>query len=673
MTWTFEIDDKPSKTDIEAAKEGTVNRRGGVCLLTGAPMPFTHIRTEGKAGRIGVRLMAIVAEGQTGRVYLPPDEKHVKIAQAPPPDLPELEQDLPNNPRDFKTPNYGMSQWKDLFTSRQLVALTTFSDLVTTAREQVLTEAKMHWSGEYVDDARRLAEGGLGPLAYADAVATYLGFAVSKATTRSCSLTIWEPGMGRLAGAMGRQAMPMVWSFAETNPLAGAGGDIGGTAVSVAENLDNLGIGSVGSIREAGAQDNQYPEHVVISTDPPYYDNIGYSDLSDFFYVWLRRTLSTIHPDLFRRVTTPKKEEFVATPYRARRAIGQSDESWAQLSAADRAEAFFMDGMKLALSSIAKATTDTPTSIFYAFKQSEIAADGVTSAGWATFLQAVTDSGLAVDGTWPMRTEATNALKKDMNALASSIVLICRRRTPEVSIITRADFLRALRREMPEALAEIGRAGVGPTDIQQAAIGPGIGVFTRHASVLNTDGTLMLVKDALKLINQVREEITSHADADYDSETRFALDWFAAKGFDKGRSGEAINMTNAINISLGAMVVSGFFEASGGSARLLTRSELPEVWDAAKNGTIWEACQHLVKRLTAEDGGIESAAALYNRLGALADPAHALARRLYDICEQRQWATEGRVYNQLHQEWDVIEKRAVELAETGNRSDLFSN
>lgn len=331
--------------------------------------------------------------------------------------------------------------------------------------------------------------------------------------------------------------------------------------------------------------------------------------------------------------------------------------------------------MKKALTGIAKASADVPATIYYAFKQSELSEAGVTSAGWASFLQAVTDSGLAVDGTWPVRSELSNRMiASGTNALASSIVLVCRRREITASTITRADFLRALRREMPPALAEIRRAGVGPTDIQQAAIGPGIGIFTRHAHVLNTDGTPMLVKDALKLINQVREEITSHGDADYDSETRFALDWFAAKGFEKGKSGDAINMTNAVDISLDGMNAAGFFEAHGGSARLLKRSELPDDWDpiADKAPTVWEACQHLIKCLTAEAGGIDKAAALYNQLGALAEPAHALARRLYDICEQKQWASEGRFYNQLHKEWDAIEKRAAELAAAGGRRDLFS-
>lgn len=450
----------------------------------------------------------------------------------------------------------------------------------------------------------------------------------------------------------------MAWNYAETNPLSGAGGDIAGTAHAIFEVLEKLPAVSVGSIRPATAQTNAFPSQLLFSTDPPYYDNIGYADLSDFFYVWLRRSLVDIHPDLFRRVVSPKSDELVATPFRH--------------GGRGEAEKFFLEGMKLALAGIAKATADIPAAIYYAFKQSEVAEDGMTSAGWASFLQGVVDSGLAVDGTWPMRSElASRARGHNSNALASSIVLVCRRRDTGASTITRADFLRSLRREMPDALAEIRRAGVGPTDIQQAAIGPGIGIFTRHAQVLNTDGTTMLVKDALKLINQVREEITSHGDADYDSETRFALDWFTAKGFEKGRSGDAITMTNAINISLDGMNAAGFFEASGGDARLLKRSELEDDWDPTTDRTtVWAACQYLIKRLTAEDGGVDAAAILYNRLGALAEPAHALARRLYDICEQKQWASEGRVYNQLHQEWDVIEKRAAELAET--RTDLFS-
>jgi putative DNA methylase len=423
----------------------------------------------------------------------------------------------------------------------------------------------------------------------------------------------------------------------------------------------------VSLILEGDAARNRFQPGTVFCTDPPYYDNIGYADLSDFFYIWLRHSLGSAHgrsgiwPDLFRRVSTPKTEELVATPYHH--------------GGRDAAEKFFMDGMRVALTGIRNSTTDQPVVLYYAFKQSEDAEDGITSAGWATFLQAIIDCGLAIDGTWPMRTELAGNLKKTVNALASSIVLVCRRRGPSAMTVTRADFLRALRRELPAALAEIRHAGVGPTDIQQAAIGPGIGIFTRHAQVLNTDGTSMLVRDALKLINQVREEITSHGDTDYDSETRFALDWFAAKGFNVGSSGEAINMANAFNLSLEAMNAAGFFEAAGGKARIKKRNELPNSWDprTAKRATVWEACQHLIKRLNAEDGGIDTGAALYNRLGALAEPAHALARRLYDICEQKQWAAEGRFYNQLDQEWEAIERRAAALVETRQERDLLSS
>lgn len=398
----------------------------------------------------------------------------------------------------------------------------------------------------------------------------------------------------------------------------------------------------------------------MIATDPPYYDNIGYADLADFFYVWQRRTLALLHPDLYRRVATPKTEELVATPYRH--------------NGKEEAESFFLDGMGKALSGISRVSDSAPTTIYYAFKQSETSEDGVTSAGWASFLQAVVNSGLIVDGTWPMRTELATNLKKGMNALASSIVLACRRRETMAAAITRADFLRALRREMPAALADIRHAGVGPTDIQQAAIGPGIGVFTRYAQVLNTDGSPMPVKDALKLINQVREEIMSHGDAEYDSETRFALDWFSAKAFDKGKSGDAILMANALGLGLGDLERTKFFVADAGVARLLARSELADGWDPklANPATVWAGCQFMVKRLTAEDGGVDAAAALYKRLGALAEPVHALARRLYDICEQKQWAAEGYVYNRLHLEWSAIEKRAAALAEAGDAHDMFS-
>jgi putative DNA methylase len=498
----------------------------------------------------------------------------------------------------------------------------------------------------------------LGPVAYADTVACYHSIILGRMIGYSCSLTSWLPKDSALRHAMPRQAIQMMWETAEANPLGKSSGDFETCTKAVAAYLDQFNgpTNATISLRDACSEQTNVS---MVCTDPPYYDNIGYADLSDFFYVWHRRTLGSILPELFRRVITPKSEELVANPYRH--------------GGPDVAEAYFMEGMAKALKGLVERCTEWPTTIFYAYKEQELAKDGITSAGWASFLEAVIRSGFAIDGTWPIRSEGSQrANSNDANALSSSILLVCRLRRNSEPAITRADFLRALRREMPAALEEIRRAGIGPTDIQQAAIGPGIGIFTRYSGVLSADGTPVSVRDALKLINQVREEIASTGDADYDSETRFALDWFANKGFEKGKSGDAIVMTNAVNISLGGMNAAGFFEARGGDARLLKRSELPDDWDPAADArsTVWEACQHLIKRLTAEDGGIEAAATLYNRLGGLADSAHALARRLYDICEQKQWASEGRFYDQLHQEWDVIEQRAAALAET--HVDLFS-
>jgi putative DNA methylase len=657
MTWRFEVKEKPTAAEMEAARKGTKAARGAnfVCLLTGTAIDDKHVKSEAKAGRMGAALMAIVAEGKKGRIYLAPQPEHVKAANLKRPEVPEIEQPVPERLTGGTCYGYGLDRFDKLFTPRQLVALTTFSDLVGKAREKVLAHAKAHWSGPYVDDSSLLAEGGLGPTAYADVIATYLGFAVDKVSEGSNSLCTWSPLPTKLhvVSSFGRQALPMVWDFAEANPYANSSGNLERMALLIAKVLETSLVSGAGCgvVEPKNASENRFPSGIVVSTDPPYYDNIGYADLSDFFYVWLRRGLQTVHPELFRRVLTPKAEELVATPYRH----GGKEE----------AEAYFLSGMKKALIGITQASTDVPTAIYYAFKQSEASDEGITSPGWATFLQAIVDCGLSVDGTWPVRTERSGGFRnKDANALASSIVLVCRRRDPVAPTVTRADFLRALRREMPEALAEIRRAGVGPTDIQQAAIGPGIGIFTRYAQALNTDGSPMPVKDALKLINQVREEITAPAAGDYDNETLFALDWFAAHEFKKKGSGIAITMTNAVNVSLDGMNDAGFFTARNGDARLLKRDELPDDWDPAKdkNATVWEGCQHLIKRLTAEDGGIDAAARLYNRLGRLAEPAQALARRLYDICEQKQWDAEARFYNQLHQEWPAIEKRAAELA-----------
>ncbi len=661
LKWSFEIDTKPTPSAVVVAKKGTKTARGAnfTCLLTGAAIDDTHVKNEAQAGRLSSTLMAIVAEGQRGRVYLPPNDAHSRAAAVVRIEVPEIDQPMPKNPRWFAPPDYGMPNYIDLFTPRQLLALTTFSDLVSDARGKVLADAIAHWSGKNTDDVRSLAEGGLGPTAYADAVCVLLSIALGRVVLYGSSLCRWLVKDNAMASAIPQKALEMTFDFVEGNPLEKSSSGIVTCSEAVASCLEHVTPVVPARIEQQDIQRSGFCHDVAVATDPPYLDNVGYADLSDYFYLWHRRTLRSVLPDLFRRVSTPKTEELIAS---ASRHDGKNN-----------AEAFFMTGMTSALTNIEKlARIDLPLTIFYAYRQSSTDADGQSSAGWAAFLQALLDSGNAVDATWPLRTENTSALKNDVNALASSIVLVCRRRDSSASTITRADFLRSLRREMPDALAEIRKAGVGPTDIQQAAIGPGIGVFTRYAQVLNTDGTPMMVKDALKLINQVREELSSTSDANYDSETRFALDWFTAHGFGKGKAGDAINMTNAVNIALDTVKGAGFFFAEGGVARLLERKDLPDDYDPAKDTTptVWEACQHLIKRLTAETGGVDAAAALYNRLGSRAEPAHALARRLYDICEQKQWAAEGYVYNQLFQEWSAIEQRAAKLAD-GGEPDLF--
>jgi putative DNA methylase len=662
--WRFEVKTGAlSKADEKLRAEGTKSGRAMFrCVLTGANIGGAYIDEEAQAGRMSARLMAIVAEGQRSRTYLSPVLDHERAAELALRHVEEHgdEMDLPRQKcrgtfaSNAQGRRYCFKTFADYFTARQLIALTTFSDLVSEARDRVLADAR---TAGLADDDAPLHAGGSGMTAYADALATYLAFAVSKSSTRSCSLAIWEAGMGRLAGAMGRQGLTMQWSFAETNPIAGAGGDIAGTAVSVAENLQNLGIGGVGSIKNLVAQKNTYStEPVLISSDPPYYDNIGYADLSDFFYVWLKRSMSSIWPALFRRLITPKDEELIATPYRH--------------TGRDEAEVFFMKGMGEALNAMRKAATDqAPLAIYYAFKQSEVAQEGITSAGWASFLQAVVDAGLGVDGTWPIRTEATNALKANMNALASSIVLVCRKRAVNAPVAARAEFIRVLKRELPDAIDDIRKAGVGPVDMQQSVIGPGMGVFTRYGKVLEDDDSAMSVKTALSLINRVWEEIENDLDTNFDPETQVALAWFASYGFDTRSSGELITLANAKNIPISALFSSGIFADLQGKAGLIKRDDLPRDWSPTtdKTPTIWECTQHTARVLNAPDGGGEAAGRLVAQMGPKAADAQKLAYRLFEIATQKKWSAEALIYNELAQEWTKLEDIASNLEPLGHR------
>ena len=644
--WRFDVRSGAlSKPEEDRLRKGTKTARGSnfVCVLTGSAIGGDYTKAESIAGRMGTRLMAIVAEGARSRLYLSPTADHEAIAvQADPAWEPKGE--LPDDPRNFWITLYGMRTFASLFTRRQLTALTTFSDLVAEAREQVLVDAS---KSILADDSNPLHAGGVGRTAYADAIATYLALVVDRMVFYGSSLCGWLAKDNAMGKSMPQQAIAMSWDFAEGNPLGKSSADILTCAKAVADCVSELQQTNGGTVNQADACYVSYPSGCVISTDPPYYNNFAYADLSDFFYCWLKPILNTIYPELFRRIVTPKDAELVATPYRHGGDVA--------------AEKFFMDGMGDALKKMSAAGGSIPTVIYYAYKQQEQSDIGVTSAGWAGFLQAIVDAGFSIDGTWPVRTEnPSRSIAQGTNALASSIVLVCRKRSSDAHVGTRTDFIRALKREMPSAIDTIRKAGVGPVDMQQSVIGPGMGVFTRFVRVLEDDDSTMSVKTALTLINRVWEEIENELDAAFDPATQVALAWFATYGFDAKPSGELITLANAKNIPLESLFSSDVFQNLHGRAGLIARTELPSGWTPATDRelTVWECVQHSARALAAADGGAEAAAALVGQMGRMAADARTLAYRLFEIATKKGWAAEALVYNELAEEWPHLQDLA---------------
>ena len=634
--------------DPEKARLGTTagKRHAFKCLMSGVPVTYDHIRAEGKAGRMRERLMAIVAEGERGRVYLAPTTEHDAAARQARPDWrPDVY--LPANPRDFKTPNYGLAAFSDLFTPRQLVALTTFSDLVGEARARVECDALV---AGLPDDSTPLRDDGTGAKAYAEAVGVYLGLAVSRTTNTINALAVWSQSREQSVNLFSRQAIPMVWDYPEVNPFGGAAGDFGATTTSVGKTISSA-LELTARVSQADAQTEEFSTARVISTDPPYYDNVGYADLSDFFYVWLRRALRSVFPDLFATLTVPKAEELVATPYRH----GSKGE----------AETFFLNGMGKAMQRLAEqAHPGFPVTIYYAFKQSEKKGDkGTVSTGWETFLAAVIRSGFALSGTWPMRTERPSGVKTGTNALTSSIV--CRKRPQDAPLATRREFVTALKTELPTALAHLQRGNIAPADFAQAAIGPGMAVYTRYAKVLDAEGKALSVREALVLINQTHDETLVQQEGDFDADSRWALAWFEQFGFDEGEYGIAEMLSKAKNTSIAGMVDAGILASKGGKVRLLRPEELPPDWDPTTDPrlTAWEMVHHLVRAL--EAGGESAAAELAAPLGVKAEAARELCYRLYTLCERKKRAAEALSYNSLVQSWPEISRlaRAVQKTE----------
>jgi putative DNA methylase len=636
-----------------AAKMGTKLSRGAnfQCLMSGTPISGDYIKAEGEAGRVGARMMAIVAAGERGRVFLSPTPEAEALARTAKPTWgPEVT--ISGSTQYLGVKPYGMHRFDQLFTDRQLVALTVFSDLAIEARERVKIDSI---GAGLPDDGCPLSEGGNGATAYAEAVGVYLAFAVSRMVDRHSTLCRWQPNptgyAPKIANTFGRQALPMVWDYVEGNPFSLSSGNfldaIGWIVKVIQTSLPAIGSGVVSQL---DAQQQLVSDGKVISTDPPYYDNVPYADLSDFFYVWLRRSLRPLFPDLFSTVAVPKTEELVAFAYRH---DGKA-----------AAETFFLDGMTLAMHRLATQSHPAfPVTIYYAMKQSQSDVAGATaSTGWETFLDAVIRAGFGTTGTWPMRTELSNRMRgMNSNALASSIVLVCRPNDPSASIATRREFVTALKRELPSALTQLQHGNIAPVDLAQSTIGPGMAIYTRYAKVIDADGSPLSVRDALTLINQTLDEVLVEQEGEFDADTRWAVAWFEQHGFGEGPFGEADNLSRAKVTSVDGMVRAGIIQSGRGNVRLLRPDELPANWDPVRDErlTVWEATHHLVRAL---DEGEHAAGHLADRLGGVGDAARDLAYRLYVLCERKKRPQEALAYNALVQSWPEIQRLAAEIS-----------
>ena len=640
--------------------EGTVNRSGTVCACCGTPVGFPYIREEGRAGRMGARLCAVVAEGSRGRIYITADSEQVNAAQVEKPeDIPVAV--LPDNPRDFKTPNYGMTSFTDLFTNRQLTALTTFSDLVGEAQKKAEADAV---AAGLPNDHVALCDGGTGARAYGEAVACYLAFCVDKTSDYLSSICSWHSSKELIRNTFGRQAIPMVWDYAESNPFSHSSGCFENMLGWVKSCIEELSAKVNGKSKQFDAQSDCGVRSIMVSTDPPYYDNISYADLSDFFYVWMRHSLRGIYPKLFSTMLVPKDEELVATPYR----FGGSTEE---------ARKFFEGGMLESCKRIYDySRADIPITIYYAYKQNDTE-DGengarTQSTGWETMLSAVIRAGFTITGTWPMRTEMVNrSIASGTNALASSIVLVCRKRDESASVCTRNDFVKALRRELKPALQKLQESNIAPVDLAQSAIGPGIAVFSRYKNVLEANGSAMSVRTALQIINQELDHYFSGQDINIDSDSRFCIELFSMNAYNIMKFGEADILAKAKGASISRLAEHNAVYAEKGDVRLLTREELPEKIELDRCG-VWMLTQLLARAMGT--GGIEACAAIVAAVahGSRVEEARNLAYRLYSICERRNWAEEGRAYNSLVSEWPKIKERAADMqASRPVQSNLF--
>lgn len=638
----------PSKT----AKNGTKALGRGsnfYCVLSGSPITGDYIKAEGKAGRLSKRLLAVATEGPRGRIYVAPTEEMESLAASavptwrPPGKLPEKLTGGTCVP-------YGLDSWADLFTERQLLTLATFSDVILEARDKAASDLTRERGGS-AEEAR----------VFADAIAVYLSFALSRSIDRGSSICTWDssPKMEALRNTFARQALPMTWDFAEGNPFSDSSGNWINNIEWVAKSVAKLPCRANGLATQQDAQRQIISVNKLISTDPPYYDNIGYADLSDFFYVWLRRTLRGVFPALFETIAVPKSEELVATSHRH--------------GGREQAESFFLNGMTEAMHRLSEqAHPAFPTTIYYAFKQSDTTDLGTGNTGWETFLEAVLRAGFMLTGTWPMRTELANRMiGSGTNALASSIVLVCRKRDADAPSISRRDFLRELKEELAEAVDVMiggsdGVSPVAPVDLAQAVIGPGMAIFSKYSAVLEADGSRMTVHTALTLINRMLTEDSE----DFDADSQFCLNWFDELGWSAGEFGKADVLARAKGTSVDHVRSAGVVDSSGGRVRLLKPAEYPADWDPVNdnNTPVWEALHQMIRALRAE--GESAAGTLLAGMPQRAEPIRNLAYRLYTLCERKGWSEDARAYNELIMSWTGVEAASHEQGHFGSQAKL---
>ena len=638
--------------------DGTVSRKGGICIMSGAPIDFKHIRSQAKQGQLGQKLMAIVAEGRGGRVFLSPDPEHEQVANDVQSErFSELE--ITHWPGCTNVVVYGLDRFLDLFSQRQLKTLTVFADLVKEAASKAKSDAI---TAGYHNDEIRFDNGGDQATAYSDAIATYLSLSVSKTTNRSCSVAPWMPSVECPGHLFSRHAIPMNWDFAEANIVNGPSGSFGSMLENTVIGLEQCGAikGMYGTAFQQDAQTVDYAGRCIVSTDPPYYDNIPYSELADFFYIWLRRSLQGVFPTLFTTISVPKEDELVANTQR--------------LGSKHAAEEFFLSGMTKAIQQMAHTAHEAyPVTVYYAFKQSETENDATSSTGWVSFLEAVIKAGFEVCGTWPMRTEREARTRGiDSNALASSVILVCRKHSGETRAVSRREFLREINRILPVSMDLMTR-GVGeenspvaPVDLSQSIIGPGMAVFSQYEAVLEADGTPMTVKAALQLINRFL------AEDDFDPDTQFCLHWFDQYGWESGKFGEADTLARAKGTSVDGVKNAGVLHAAAGNVRLLKWAEYPTDWDPQSDQRlpIWEVLHQLIRIFSSE--GESGAAAVYAAVQGKAEAARQLAYRLYTLCERKNWADDARAYNEVVTSWSAIETAAAQSPAASQRT-LFED